>query len=102
MSTRTLPAEWDRYATEVAQGLASIDRSKMKPSQFVGAVHHAVIGAMQVAAVGARPAVTIRCAEIQLNAPGLALTDAECEVLRAIAERMRRVQEARRAEGVTC
>lgn len=101
MSTR-IPAEWDRHALEIARGVAAIDRSKMKPAQFVDAVHHAVMSAMQVAAHGARPAVTIRCAEIQLNAPGLALTDTECEMLRTIAERMRRVEEARHGESATC
>ncbi|KWI89577.1 hypothetical protein [Burkholderia ubonensis] len=100
--SRITPAEWDRHAWDVARGVAAIDRSKLKPSQFTDAVQHAVLGAMKVAASGARPAVTIRCAEIQLNAPGLALTDAECETLRAIAERMRRVEEARRAEVAPC
>ncbi|WP_157641650.1 hypothetical protein [Burkholderia ubonensis] len=102
MSLRTPPAEWDQHAWDVARGVAAIDRSKLKPAQFVDAVQHAVLGAMQVASNGARPAITIRCAEIQLNAPGLALTDAECEVLRGIAERMRRVEEARRTEVTPC
>ncbi|MDN7913699.1 hypothetical protein [Burkholderia cepacia] len=102
MSTRSLPADWDRHALDVAHGVAAIDRSKMKPVQFVDAVHHAIVGAMYVAAEGARPAITIRPAELQLNAPGLALTDAECEVLRTIAERMRRVEELHRAEVAPC
>ncbi|VWB88651.1 hypothetical protein BLA13014_04104 [Burkholderia aenigmatica] len=101
MSMRT-KAEWDRHALEIARGVAAIDRSKMKPVQFVDAVHHAIVGAMYVAADGARPAITIRPSELQLNAPGLALTDTECEVLRMIAERMRRVEEARRAEVAPC
>ncbi|TAM07234.1 MAG: hypothetical protein EPN70_03420 [Paraburkholderia sp.] len=96
------PEKFDRYAWDVARGIADIDRSKLKPAQFVDAVQHAVLSAIQVAAEPIRPAITIRCAEIQLNAPGLALTDAECEVLRGIAERMRRVEEARRAEVATC
>lgn len=104
MSPRTPPADWDRHAIEVARGIASIDRAKLKPSQFVDAVQHAVLGAMQVAAdpVPGRPAITIRAGEIQLNATGLALTDAECETLRDIAERIRRVAEARLAEGAAC
>ncbi|KVP11980.1 hypothetical protein WJ85_17260 [Burkholderia ubonensis] len=96
------PEKWDRHAWDIARGIADIDRSKLKPSQFIDAVQHAILSAMQIAAEPMRPAVTIRCAEIQLNAPGLALTDAECEVLRGIAERMRRVEEARRAEVVPC
>ncbi|HIE4429998.1 TPA: hypothetical protein ACXM9H_000969 [Burkholderia multivorans] len=102
MSTRPPPAEWDRHALEVARGIASIDRSKIKPVQFVDVLHQAIVGAMFVASEGARPAITIRCGEIQLNAAGLALTDVECEMLRAIAERMRRVEEARCGEAATC
>ncbi|HDR9834692.1 TPA: hypothetical protein QDC51_001456 [Burkholderia multivorans] len=101
-STRTPPAAWDRHALEVARGIASIDRSKIKPVQFVDALHQAIVGAMYVSAYDTRPSVTIRCGEIQLNAAGLALTDVECEMLRAIAERMRRVEEARRAEVAPC
>lgn len=106
MSKRTPPAEWDRHALEVARGIASLDRSKLPglTTQFVAILQSAIVDAMMMVADGSlgRPAVTIRAGEIQLNAAGLALTDAECEVLRGIAERMRRVQEARRAEGVTC
>ncbi|WP_233343492.1 hypothetical protein [Burkholderia cepacia] len=106
MSTRTPPAEWDRHALEVARGIASIDRSKLPglTTQFTAILQSAIVDAMMMAAEGtlSRPAVTIRCGEIQLNAAGLALTDAECETLRAIAERMRRVEEARRAEVAPC
>ncbi|WP_176048169.1 hypothetical protein [Burkholderia sp. BCC1644] len=106
MSTRTPPAEWDRHALEVARGIASIDRSKLPglTTQFTAILQSAIVDAMMMVAEGtlARPAVTIRSGEIQLNAAGLALTDIECEMLRAIAERMRRVEEARRAEVAPC
>jgi len=106
MSKRTPPAEWDRHALEVARGIASLDRSKLPglTTQFVSILQSAIVDAMMMVAEGslARPAITIRAGEIQLNAAGLALTDAECEVLRGIAERMRRVQEARRAEVGAC
>ncbi|QTD90810.1 hypothetical protein [Burkholderia anthina] len=106
MSKRTPPADWDRHALEVARGIASIDRAKLPglTTQFVAILQTAIVDAMMMAAEGtlARPAVTIRAGEIQLNAAGLALTDAECETLRAIAERMRRVAEARRAEEAAC
>ncbi|WP_175784632.1 hypothetical protein [Burkholderia ambifaria] len=104
MSKRTPPAEWDRHALEVARGIASLDRSKLPglTTQFVAILQSAIVDAMMMVAEGslARPAVTIRAGEIQLNAAGLALTDAECEVLRGIAERMRRVAEARREQEV--
>lgn len=99
MSPRTPPAEWDRHALEVARGIASIDRSKRPglTTQFTAILQQAIVDAMMMAADGtlSRPAVTIRCGEIHLNAAGLALTDIECEVLRTIAERMRRVALAR-------
>ncbi|MDR8102469.1 hypothetical protein KPB04_12095 [Burkholderia cenocepacia] len=106
MSPRTPPADWDRHALEVARGIASIDRAKLPglTTQFVAILQSAIVDAMMMVAEGslARPAVTIRAGEIQLNAAGLALTDAECETLRGIAERIRRVAEARHAEGAAC
>ncbi|WP_176077480.1 hypothetical protein [Burkholderia dolosa] len=104
MSPRTPPADWDRHALEVARGIASLDRSNIPAAQFRAIVHTAIVDGMLMAAEGslARPAITIRAGEIQLNAAGVALTDAECEVLRAIAERMRRVEEVRRAEVAPC
>ncbi|KVN25614.1 hypothetical protein WJ63_15910 [Burkholderia pyrrocinia] len=97
--SRTPPAEWDRHALEVARGIASIDRSKLPglTTQFVEILHKAIVDSMMLAAEGklARPGITVRCGEIRLNAPGVTLTDAECEVLRTIAERMRRSEEVR-------
>ncbi|KVS07781.1 hypothetical protein [Burkholderia vietnamiensis] len=77
MSPRTPPADWDRHALEVAPGIASIDRSKLPglTTQFTAILQSAIVDAMMMAAEGtlSRPAITIRCGEIQLNAAGLAL-----------------------------
>lgn len=50
MTTRTPPADWDRHALEVARGIASLDRSKTRPAQFVAIIQEAIVDAMMRAA----------------------------------------------------
>lgn len=105
MSSKTPPAEWDRHALEVARGISQLDRSKIPPAQFTAIVQEAIVDGMKLAAdessLTAAPSITLRPAEIQINASGVALSEVECEVLRAIADRMRRaVDKAREAGGL--
>jgi hypothetical protein len=105
MTRKTPPAAWDRRALEVARGIATLDRSKISPAQFTAIVQTAIVDGMMLvadeSALTATPSITLRPAEIQINAAGVALTEVECEMLRAIADRMRRaVDKAREAGGL--
>jgi len=90
MKPKTPPAEWDRHALEVARGISQLDRSKIPPAQFTAIVHEAIVDGMMRAAESSAPSITLRPAEIHINASGVGLTEVECEMLRAIADRMRR------------
>lgn len=95
MTRPTPPAAWDRHALEVARGIAQIDRSKLPglTTQYVAILQSAIVDAMVMASGG--PSITVKPAMLTLNAPGVCLTDEECAVLRGIAERMRRCEEAK-------
>lgn len=87
---KTPPAEWDRRALEIARGIASIDRSKLPglTNQFVAILQEAIVSAMTFA-VDTAPlpcGVTILRNEIRLT--GVNVSDAEMQMLRAIADRM--------------
>jgi hypothetical protein len=99
MTPKTPPAAWDRHALEVARGIASLDRAKIPPAQFTAIVQTAIVGAMMLAADESAPSITLRPAEIRINAAGIALTEIECEVLRGVAERMRRAVDKAMASG---
>lgn len=49
MTPKTPPAAWDRHALEVARGIASLDRAKIPPAQFVSIIQAALVDAMRMA-----------------------------------------------------
>lgn len=46
MTLKTPPAAWDRRALEVARGIATLDRSKIPPAQFIAIIQSALVDAM--------------------------------------------------------
>lgn len=49
MTLKTPPAAWDRHALEVARGIATLDRSKIPPAQFISIIQSALVDAMMMA-----------------------------------------------------